>query len=143
MGQRGPIPKRESQRRRRNKESQADQAAFDGQPVEAPPADENWHKVARDLYDSLAESGQAQFYEPSDWQQAVWLAHETSRYLKAKKRSAMMFSYLWTAWADLLATEGARRRAKLEIERTPPPSEEDEEAATIASLDEYRERATG
>jgi len=143
MGQRGPIPKRDSQRRRRNEESKADQVTFDGTPVEAPPADENWHKVARDLYESLAESGQAQFYEPSDWQQAVWLAHETSRFLKAKKRSAMMFSYLWDGWADLLATEGARRRAKLEIERTPPPSEGDEEAATIASLDEFRARAAG
>lgn len=141
MGERGPIPKREKQRRRRNKESKAETVPFDGAPVEAPPADEKWHKVARDLYLSLAESGQAQFYEPSDWRQAVWLSHETSRFLKAKKRSAMMFNYLWTAWADLLATEGARRRAKLEIERTPPPSEEDEEAATIARLDEYRDRA--
>jgi hypothetical protein len=143
MGKRGPIPKREDQRRRRNTESKVDSVPFDGTPVAAPPADEEWHKIARDLYESLAESGQAQFYEPSDWQQAVWLAHETSRYLNSSKRSSMMFNYIWDAWGDLLTTEGARRRAKLEIERTPPASGEDEEAATIASLDEFRARAAG
>jgi len=142
MGVRGPVPKRGSQRRRRNKESKAQTAYFDG-PVKAPEPDEGWHPIARRLYESLAESGQAQFFEPSDWQQAAWLAHETSRYLESSKRSAMMFNYLWTAWAtDLLATEGARRRAKLEIERL-GAAEEDEEATTIARLDEYRDRVAG
>lgn len=142
MGERGPIAKRNGQRRRRNKESKAETVPFDGAPVKAPPADKNWHKIARDLYLSLAKSGQAQFYEPSDWRQAVWLAAETSRYLKAKKRSAEMFKNLWNGWADLLATEGARRRAKLEIDRT-PPSAEDEEAATVTNLADVRKRATG
>lgn len=143
MGVRGPVPKRDGQRRRRNKESKAETVPFDGNPVEAPPAAEDWHPIARRLYESLAESGQAQFFEPSDWQQAAWLAHETSRYLEGSKRSAMMFNYLWTAWAtDLLATEGARRRAKLEIERL-GAAEEDEEATTIARLDEYRDRVAG
>ena len=47
MGKRGPIPKREDQRRRRNTESKADSVPFDGTPVAAPPADGEWHKIAR------------------------------------------------------------------------------------------------
>lgn len=144
MGARGPVPKRNGQRRRQNSESQAEVVpALTAGPVDAPAVVKSWHPAAKRWYESLTESGQAQFFEPSDWQAAQLVAGELSVYLRSKKRSAMMWSHLWSAMTDLLTTEGARRRLKIEIEREVSANAEDEEAATIAQLDEYRDRASG
>ena len=147
MGARGPVPKRSSQRRRRNKESKpqtvkvktrAKQApSSPAQLVPQPAPNGNWHPEAKRWYASLAESGQAHFFEPSDWQAAHFLAGEISTYLRAKKKSAMMFSYIWGAMADMLTTEGARRRVKMEIERQPPETDHPD----VPNLDAYRDRA--
>ena len=142
MGARGPVPKRNAQRRRRNEESKADTAPALTSEVEAPPVVKSWAPAAKRWYESLAESGQAQFFEPSDWQAAQLVAGELSVYLRSKKRSAMMWSHIWTAMTDLLTTEGARRRLKIEIER-PPVGEDDAEASDVAKLDDYRRRAAG
>lgn len=139
MGARGPVPKRDSQRRRANKESKAEQAPALTGKVDAPKPARGWHAAAKRWYLSLEESGQAQFFEPSDWQAAQLVAGELSVYLRSKKRSAMMFTHLWSAMTDLLTTEGARRRLKIEIER-PAEDEEDSEAADVAKLDDYRDR---
>jgi hypothetical protein len=144
MGERGPVPKRDAQRRRRNKEAKAEVVPYAGAAVDAPPVQKSWSPAAKRWYESLTESGQAQFFEPSDWQAAQLVAGELSVYLRSEKRSAMMWSHIWTAMTDLLTTEGARRRLKIEIERDPAGrSEDDQEAATIARLDEYRDRAAG
>lgn len=141
MGTRGPVPKRSEQRRRRNKESRPEKVTAPAAPVDAPAEKRTWHPVAKEWYRSLKESGQAQFYEPSDWQAARLVAEELSQYLRSKKRSAMMFAQLWSAMTDLLTTEGARRRVKIEVERGAP--EDNGEDAEIASLDEYRRRVAG
>ena len=148
MGARGPVPKRSSQRRRRNKDSKTTKvkvepksppspAASSPTAVEPPKANAQWHPQAKRWYESLKDSGQTVFFEPSDWQAAHFLAGEMSRYLRAKKRSAMMFSYIWTGMADLLTTEAARRRVKMEIERGKPEGESEE----VVNLDAYRDRA--
>lgn len=137
MGARGPIPKRSDQRL--GHVTKAEKAAVTQVTVvgsvEVPPADESWHQIAKDWYRSLAESGQAQHYEPSDWQAARLLAHELTRALR-QKVSATLFSALWTAMGDLLTTEGERRRVKMEINRKPPKPEGD--AAKVTRLDDYR-----
>lgn len=137
MGERGPLPKRSSQRRRQNKESKPEKATAPAAPVKQPRVNGKWHPVAKDWYRSLAESGQAQFFEPSDWQAARIVAGELSYYLRSKKRAAMMFSHLWSAMNELLTTEGARRRLKLEIERGTP---EVDHGDGVSDLDEYRKR---
>lgn len=142
MGSRGPVPKRSTQRRRRNKDSEPESAPVVAPAVDVPPASEHWHESATRWFESLALSGQAQFFEPSDWEAARLVAEELSTYLRAEKRSAMMFSHLWSAMTDLLTTEGARRRLKIEIERE-PSAPGDDEAATVAKLDEYRRRVAG
>ncbi len=142
MGSRGPVPKRSTQRRRTNKESEPEVAPVAAPPVAVPSADEGWHPSATRWYEALAESGQAQFFEPSDWAAAQLVAGQLSEFLRAEKRSAMMFSHLWSAMTDLLTTEGARRRLKIEIDRG-AGAEGDDEAATVAKLDEYRRRASG
>jgi hypothetical protein len=64
---------------------------------------------------SLAESGQSQFYEPSDWAVARYVAEVMSRNLADGNMSAVMFAAVMSAMTELLTTEGARRRARLEL----------------------------
>lgn len=132
MGARGPAPKRSSERRRRNKDSKAETVKVAG-PFEVPPAKSTWHPVAKEWYEALKISGQAQFFEPSDWAAARFVAEAVSQNLRSKRFSAQLFAAVWSAMGDLLTTEADRRRARLEIER-----ELDKPPAGVTALDEYR-----
>ena len=133
----GPVPKRSSERRRRNKPDGAAVTSVSAaqQVVECPPPDESWHPIARDWYDSLAKSGQAVFYEPSDWATARYVAEAMSRGLSSSRFSAQLFAAVSSAMTELLTTEGARRRARLEIERD---GGGEEKPADVTALDDYR-----
>jgi len=97
------------------------------------PADENWHPVALQWYNSLAESGQKIYYQPSDWAIAYMLAESISRDFKPQVvgvhpetgepiferiplKGASLGAYL-KGFSALLATEGDRRRMQIELER--------------------------
>lgn len=115
----GPVPKRSDQRRRANKPEVPIIAAPSGAmaAVEPPPAGEDWHSLAREWFDSLAKSGQAQFFEASDWAQARVWGHLLSIELNKDKPSAMMIAAWSSGAAELLTTEGARRRMRIELAR--------------------------
>lgn len=135
MGTRGPVPKRSSERRRKNKESVPDTVAPVTTGVEPPKANSRWHPIARDWFNSLAESGQSQYFEPSDWQAARYVGDVMSRNLKQTSRfSAVLFQAVWSAMNDLLTTEGARRRVRMEIERGDPAAQ----PASVTALADYR-----
>lgn len=103
--------------------------------------DGRWHELARDWYRSLADSAQSQFYEPSDWQTARILAELLSRALKSGKVTAALIERWQIGATELLTTEGARRRVRMEIER---PREGGEEAtADVSDLELYRARLRG
>jgi hypothetical protein len=137
MGRNGPVPKRAAERRRRNKPEggEVTSVAVSSVVVECPPADPLWHPISRDWYQSLARSGQAVFYEPSDWATARYVAEAMSRGLESSRFSAQLFAAVSSAMTELLTTEGARRRARLEIERGAP---KDEQPAEVTALDDYR-----
>ena len=113
----GPVPKREDQRRRRNKPAVPTTRAPGAALVEQPAPGEDWHHAARAWYVSLAQSGQARFYEPSDWQVAWIWAEAVSQTLASGRPSAELIKGWQQAQTDLLATEGSRRRARLELDR--------------------------
>ena len=138
MGARGPIPKRDAERRRRNKEN----------PVETVPATGNvkpttcpagLHAEARGWYQSLADSGQSKFYEPSDWRQARVLAIILDNMLEAPRVSAQLFAAWCSAASELGTTEGARRRVHIEIKRQPLKPAPD----NVTMMDEYRDALGG
>lgn len=182
MGRRGPVPKRSSERRRRNKESKPTTVAVPVRSIGAvdpdalaaqmtkpellklakaegvavsksatkaviaeaiaakggiPPAADHWHPIAHDWYRSLEESGQSEFYEPSDWQAARYVAELMSKQLKQGKPSAHMFAAVWAAMGDLLTTEASRRRVRIEIERE---SGDEEQSAKVTAISDYRQR---
>lgn len=117
MGTRGPVPARSDQKRRRNKsETPTEKVAVEGK-VEIPEPRDGWHAVAADWYRSLKDSGQARFFEPSDWQAAHFCAQLMSDCLSGETVNAQLVSQVRGMMTDLLTTEGARRRAGVELER--------------------------
>lgn len=136
----GPVPKRSDQRRRRNKPAggeitRARSAGAQG----APEADPEWHPIAREWFESLGASGQAQFYEPSDWATARVWAELLSRQLESGRPSAQMIAS-WSGGAtELLTTEGARRRARMELDKG---GAEEPDAAKVTRMAAYRKAAS-
>ncbi len=156
MGSRGPTPKRSAERRRRNKESKPTKGTA-APKTRKPPADKDWHPIAKRWYDSLAKSGQSEFYEPSDWAMAQIIAESISRDLepqvvavpektgqpvfeKVPMKGASLSAYL-KAMNALMVSEGDRRRAGIELERA--GAAEEEAPAGVVALDEYRRELTG
>jgi hypothetical protein len=144
MGTRGPIPERSEARRRRNKEDGPKLAkAASGPPVgvpDLPEPDPLWHPIATDWYLSLQQSGQAAFYEPSDWAMARYAAELMSRGLSSDRPpNGQYVSALDSVMARLLTTEGDRRRARIELERKPAGPQ----LASVKPLDAYRDLAGG
>ena len=85
--------------------------------TESALRDESWHPIARAWYDSLAISAQSKFYEPSDWAYAYVWAEVLSRQLEGGRLSARMMASWASTAADLLTTEAARRRVRVEVDR--------------------------
>jgi hypothetical protein len=123
-------------------------------------ADAGWHPVARQWFESLAQSGQSAFYQPSDWATARVIAESISRELKPQPmvvgfgedahvewierppKGASMAAWL-KGMTVLLVTEGDRRRAQVELERPRPAAGDEEPTADVSELDEYRRRLRG
>ena len=106
--------------------------------VAAPPLDFPAHPIAEAWYHSLAESAQSVFFEPSDWQAARLVAFDLTRHLNAGRMSAQSFAAIWSAMGDLLTTEAARRRVRLEIDRTSREQVDATEAAKVTAMEAYR-----
>lgn len=141
MGAHGPIPKRSEERRRRNKDDgpaliQAPSGAPEGLP-DLPEPSPLWDPIAADWYLSLRESGQAAFYEPSDWAVARYAAELMSRVLDCSERgpNGQLVAALNSVMSSLLTTEGDRRRARMELERKKPQGAA---SASVTALDDYR-----
>jgi hypothetical protein len=137
-GKGGAMPKRSTERmgHRSKEEKAAVQRVQVAGAVVIPPADPEWHYIARQWYESLAASGQAQFYEPSDWAAAMYVAEAMTSNLDGAKFSSQLFGAVWTAMNDLLTTEGSRRRVRLELERTSKEAAKSAKSASV--LAEYR-----
>ena len=158
MGTRGPAPKREGQRRRRNKPESDVTKAAGATEVKRPRINGKWHPVAKRWFLSLEDSGQSSFYEPSDWALAEMIAESMSRDLrpqfvglddKNKKimaakpiNGAAMGAYL-KAMSSLLVTEADRRRSSIELTRPEPEVEGDKGGSGVSWIDDARRRRGG
>jgi hypothetical protein len=140
MGVTGPIPKRSEERRRRNKDDGPDLVQAPSAPPaelpDLPEPDPNWHEIATDWYLSLRESGQAQFYQPSDWAVARYAAELMSRGLSSDRPpNGQYVAALNSVMTALLTTEGDRRRARIELERKKPAQQA---PASVTAIADYR-----
>jgi hypothetical protein len=140
MGVTGPIPKRSEERRRRNKDDGPELVQAPSAPPaelpDLPEPDPNWHEIATDWYLSLRESGQAAFYQPSDWAVARYAAELMSRGLSSDRPpNGQYVAALNSVMTSLLTTEGDRRRARIELERKKPAQQA---PASVTAIADYR-----
>jgi hypothetical protein len=76
------------------------------------------HPITKGFWDSLKDSGQALFYEPSDWMTALTALHILDRQLNSERGiSPTMVAAVWAMLTSIAVTEGERRRLRLEVER--------------------------
>ena len=138
----GPLPKRIEERRRRNAVPGETVVEMAGEvvPPELPKMTPAVHPVAAGWYESLKASGQSLYFEPSDWAAAVVVTLAMSKNLRAKRFSGELFGQVWGAMNDLLTTEAARRRARIQVRRMIDGVEEPE---APTALDEYRKMVGG
>jgi hypothetical protein len=140
LGTRGPVPKRSEDRHghRSKEEREATTTVHLAGEVKAPPMNGQWHPIAKRLWRSMKESGQARFYEPSDWAIAYSLMDDLSHYKKAAKRSGQMLATIMAALSSLLLTEGDRRRLALELNRVNPAEGADAEKVVV--MDKWKQK---
>lgn len=119
MGVTGPVPKRSDQRIRRNKpDVPVDKVSAIG-AVRVPELDmPDAHPLVHEFYLSMRESAQAKYFEASDWAYAKLTLHFTDLLLKSGRPSGQLLSTVQTMLSELLVSEGARRRVRLEVERS-------------------------
>jgi len=149
MGIRGPVAKRSEVRTRRNKTDEAGVEVKKGPAssfVKPPAEDRDWHRVIKAWYRSLKTSGQSKFYEDSDWQAARFTAHYASSVLKAAESTenpsalrAASIRQIWSMMGDLMTTESARRRVRVELIRPGAGEGGEGEGAEVVDIDDFRE----
>jgi hypothetical protein len=121
----GPPPKDPSTRRRTNTPA-AEKAGITellAQPVKAPKkANPKWQSAVKDLYSSLATSGQSQDWQDSDWAFA-WLLLDvlniaiTERNATTLQLSASLLTNVLSQLARLGVTVSDRKRIGLNLTR--------------------------
>lgn len=159
MAGKGPPPKRSDQRRRTNTPATGKATKAPGaKRVPVPKPDPKWHLSARRWYSALARSGQAVFFEPSDWAFAQLLCDLMSRELHPQPMTIGSGEHVHVemvslppkaasvaAWmkgmTGLLVTEGDRRHAAVELQRPTPDASSG--AASVSHLDDARNRLRG
>lgn len=134
----GQVPQRSDQRRRRNKVD-IDHAPVATGRVYGPEPPEWLAGLARDWFESLRTSGQAVFYTDSDWAAALIVAKAVERF--ESRPSAHMLTAILSGFGALAATEGDRRRLRIELERV--QDEDPDEQAGVTAIDEWQRRFSG
>lgn len=138
MGSRGPVPKRSDLRRGHASRSAAETVVtrLPGAPaVEVPEPDAEWDPIARMIWDGACESGQARFYEPSDYALLYSLMDDLTYYKRQSRRSSEMLASIMSGLSSLLVTEGDRRRVRVELTREPVAGER---SAGVVEMERWR-----
>lgn len=130
MGTRGPAPKRSDQKAGHHKPPEVTKVVVRGR-VEPPEPRSTWSDSTLDWYAGLAQSGQSVTYEPSDWQEALFIGDLMEDY-KREPMASLAVAIL-KGYADLGVSDSARKRSGVEVNRE--QSEDDAEDAREAIAD--------
>jgi hypothetical protein len=142
----GPIPNRSEDLARPRERKGKDVVPVtkgNSRPATIPEMDEDWHPIAKMVWESLETSGQADFYQSSDWAIAYSVCEDLSMYKKPlkdrngdeyHKRSGQMLQTIMGALSNLLVTEGDRRRVRIELTEPEP----DHDPAALLVMNDYR-----
>lgn len=138
MAGKGPIPARSTERTRRNKTGEDGIELKKGTALEykwTPPG-EDWPDFIARYYSSFQKSGMQAYFQQTDIEQ-LWLSCQMmADQFKTGRPSAMMIGEALKLLEGLGATEGERRRMKieLEVEREDDSAEEDAKMAAVTSI---------
>lgn len=114
----GPVGKRSDERIRRNEpDIPVTKLPVKGLVKQPPLGIADAHPIVTQLWDSLKNSAQARFYEPSDWAYARMALHFANKEIWSGKPNGQIVATVNQMLTGLLVTEGDRRRLNLEIER--------------------------
>src|SRR5690348_13422300 len=103
MGARGPIPNRDADLARDRSRKGGDHVPTTkgvSRPATIPDPDPEWHPIAAQLWWALLESGQADFYQSSDWALAFSICDDLSYYKRGTKRSGQMLQTIYSAMTE-------------------------------------------
>jgi len=146
VGSRGPIPRRKESLRGHRAKAEIDAVtsapsgvATDCQ-MSVPKENKHWNATARRLWRAAKVSGQARFYEATDWAMLYWYMDLITELMNSPKRTAGKIQVIQAGLSDLLFTEGDRRRAGLELSR---PSSQELQSAGVEELDKWRKTLAG
>ena len=128
-------PKREAELTRPRSRRGGDQApTVHGTRREAsiPNIPKDWHPVARRMFNALKESGQADFYQSSDWAFAYTVCDDLSRYKFAEDRH-LAAAERREAWYEM--TEDEREQAGMDRKKAPSVPREGSAMKLTAAMD--------
>lgn len=114
----GPAPNRSDNLTREsnaNRANRPDVKTGELREATVPNVPRDWHTTARRVFNSLKTSGQADYFQDSDWAYAYLLCEQIDRYEQSSKPSAMMFAEIQKGLTNLMFTESDRRRARIEL----------------------------
>lgn len=113
-----PVPKRSEERVRRNKpDVPLEKVEVEGEVKVPPLGITKPHKMVSQIYTSMKQSGQAKYFEPTDWAFARMTLHLLDEQLKSGRKNSQILTTIMSNLSDLLVSEGARRRMRIEIDR--------------------------
>lgn len=144
MGRRGPVGKRSEEQlghRTEEERERVTKAPAGAAPV-IPEPDPSWHPNAAGFYAALRTSGQSQFYEGTDWRLGWHVAAMMSQNIThpdAPNAAALLGQILKGA-EQLLATEGARRRVRLELQRQGAGEDAGGKDSAVTEMESYRSK---
>ena len=139
MGTRGPVPKRESERTRRNLKSEDGLELKRGTAYGVPrfpDPPEHWRDEVKDWWASLPQSGMFAFFESTDVAQARIIGDALHEFYSRPpgSRSWQMIDTVLKHSAALGTTEGERRRIRIELE----PAAPEEKSASQKAKDRWK-----
>lgn len=100
-------------------------------------AAEHWAETARSTYEAFSVSGQARFYQPSDWALLWLMCDELDQYQSAAKRNGQILAAILSGFSSLLATEGDRRRLQIELASK---TDDAGESPGVVEMQKWRQR---
>jgi hypothetical protein len=153
----GPIPKRVDQLAghvAKDKIESVDKVAMEGevkQPSLRQFPNMLTQNITKAFWESLGQSGQAKYYEPSDWMTALTALHLLDKQLrpyedkdgkmKVGQVSPTMVAAVWQMLTSIAVTEGERRRLRIEVDRSTGEVGEEAKVIPISKVYEDRLRA--
>ena len=138
----GPVPKREGQRRRRNKPESQKYGLDTPQGASTAPETLGFdaHTLVESLWTELRTSVEGNYYSPADWQRVRLELFYINSTLMSEKIGAQAWTAIQSGMNDMLVSPAEKRRVGIELQGVKVDVDED---AAVAQMDDYRARLGG